>query len=153
MWRDDRGFVYYDFNKPEELREDLLKSFDMVVVDPPFITEEVWRKYAATCKLLLKEGIDETTGQSFGKVILTTIYENKNLLNELLNAEPTVSILLSSPFFVRLPSYFTLLYRLSSLQSLIWYTSIISIPIILLFVSSEKTKKFLNKFLLLFLEE
>jgi hypothetical protein len=29
---------------------------DMVVIDPPFITEEVWRKYSNTAHLLLKEG-------------------------------------------------------------------------------------------------
>lgn len=62
----------------------------MVVVDPPFITEEVWRKYAIASKILLKSGKDESTGLYFGKVILTTIYENKNLLKELLDAEPTV---------------------------------------------------------------
>lgn len=90
MWKDDRGFVYYDFNKPEELREDLIKSFDLVVVDPPFITEEVWQKYATSCKILLKEGIDEETGSPNGKAILTTIYENRTFLKALLDAEPTV---------------------------------------------------------------
>ena len=91
VWKDDRGFVYYDFNKPEDVRQELHQTFDMVVVDPPFITEEVWRKYGTTCKLLLKEGVEET-GIPKGKAILTTIYENKDLLKELFNAEPTVSL-------------------------------------------------------------
>ena len=73
-----------------------MRSFDLVVVDPPFITEEVWRKYATTCKLLLREGVDEASGIRHGKVILTTINENKNLLKELLDAEPTVSVLCTS---------------------------------------------------------
>lgn len=90
VWKDDRGFVYYDFNKPDDVREELHQTFDMVVVDPPFITEEVWRKYGTTCKLLLKEG--EEGGIPNGKAILTTIYENKDLLKELFNAEPTVSL-------------------------------------------------------------
>jgi hypothetical protein len=73
---------------------------DVVVVDPPFITEEVWRKYAITAKLLLKpEGrfrvslfqICTFLGSSVGKVILTTIAENKDLLFELFGATPTVS--------------------------------------------------------------
>lgn len=29
-------------------------TFDYIVVDPPFITEDVWKKYATTIKLLLK---------------------------------------------------------------------------------------------------
>jgi len=29
----------------------------MVVVDPPFITEEVWTKYADACSLLLEAGV------------------------------------------------------------------------------------------------
>lgn len=44
----------YDFNKPEELNEKLRGSFDMVVIDPPFITREVWEKYAVASKMLLK---------------------------------------------------------------------------------------------------
>ncbi len=33
---------------------ELLHTFDAVVVDPPFITREVWEKYTASCKALLK---------------------------------------------------------------------------------------------------
>ena len=53
-WNNDRGFVHYDFNLPEDLPSKLLKSFDIVVIDPPFITKEVWEKYAISAKLLLK---------------------------------------------------------------------------------------------------
>ena len=42
----DPNFVFYDFNKNEDIPEDLRKSFDLVVIDPPFITREVWEKYA-----------------------------------------------------------------------------------------------------------
>ena len=45
--------------------ESLLGTFDMVVVDPPFIVREVWEKYAVTSKLLLKSGVDEN-GESIG---------------------------------------------------------------------------------------
>lgn len=79
----DERFVFYDFNDPETIPEDLLGSFDLLVVDPPFITEEVWRKYAKSAHLLLKP---ET-----GKVILTTIAENEKLLFELFQATTTVS--------------------------------------------------------------
>lgn len=40
-WDNDPNFVFYDFNKPEELAEALNNSFDMAVIDPPFIGEEV----------------------------------------------------------------------------------------------------------------
>jgi hypothetical protein len=52
----DPGFVHYDFHKPTELPDALRGAFDLVVVDPPFITEEVWRAYAATANFLLKGG-------------------------------------------------------------------------------------------------
>ena len=33
--------MFYDFNKPDELSVELDNSFDIAVIDPPFITEEV----------------------------------------------------------------------------------------------------------------
>jgi len=51
----DKNFVYFDFNKWETLDESLHGAFDMVVIDPPFITREVWEKYADCGKLLLKK--------------------------------------------------------------------------------------------------
>ncbi len=55
-WASDRGFVHYDFNQPLDVPQNLLQSFDLLVVDPPFIVKEVWEKYAVTCKALLREG-------------------------------------------------------------------------------------------------
>ena len=72
QWSSLPNFSVYDFNKPEELPKELHHQFDCVVIDPPFITEEVWAKYCATAKLLLPE--------HGGKVILTTIAENKQML-------------------------------------------------------------------------
>jgi hypothetical protein len=40
-WESDPGYVFYDFNEPESIPQELLHSFDMVVIDPPFITHEV----------------------------------------------------------------------------------------------------------------
>ncbi len=51
----------------------------MIVIDPPFITREVWDKYAEASKLLLKP---ET-----GKVLLSTIDENEGFIFELLGAK------------------------------------------------------------------
>ncbi len=65
-------------------------TFDLVVVDPPFIVREVWEKYADAVKLLIKTGPAKEDGSPAGKVILTTVIENAPLLNELLGASPTV---------------------------------------------------------------
>ena len=60
-------FVFYDYNKPLELPEALQKeSFDMVIADPPFLSEECLRKTAQTIKLLAK-----------GKILLCTGTNNR----------------------------------------------------------------------------
>ena len=56
-------------------------AFASVVIDPPFITADAWRKYAQTARLLLAPG---------GRVIGTTIIENAPLLNDLLGVTPNV---------------------------------------------------------------
>ncbi|CAE7837205.1 EEF1AKMT1 [Symbiodinium sp. KB8] len=106
QWKDDPGFVFYDFNDPTEFPEELLHTFDAVVIDPPFITREVWEKYTATAKALLREDptvpVDEAEGEE-GKdggeeeqlsargnlVIATTIHENAEFMGELLGVQPT----------------------------------------------------------------
>eukprot|EP00245_Coleochaete_scutata_P005797 TRINITY_DN19669_c0_g1_i1.p1 TRINITY_DN19669_c0_g1~~TRINITY_DN19669_c0_g1_i1.p1 ORF type:complete len:183 (+),score=47.58 TRINITY_DN19669_c0_g1_i1:47-595(+) len=76
------NFVRYDYNHPvDNIDSSLHHSFDCIVIDPPFITEEAWRKYSETAKLLLRDG---------GKVILSTIRENAPLLKEILQVEPQV---------------------------------------------------------------
>ena len=50
-WEKEDGFYFYDFNEPTEIAEELAHKFDLVVIDPPFITEDVWTKYAETAKL------------------------------------------------------------------------------------------------------
>ena len=89
-WETDRGFVFYDYKQPEIFPEALRGTFDMVVVDPPFITEEVWALYATTTKLLIKDGVN-VDGSPKGKMILTTLFENAGMLKRILNARPTVS--------------------------------------------------------------
>ena len=71
------GFVFYDFNEPENI--DTNDKFDLAVIDPPFITREVWEKYTITAKKLLKPD---------GKLICSTIAENADMLKELLDVTP-----------------------------------------------------------------
>ena len=60
----------------------------MVVVDPPFITREVWEKYAETSNFLLKE--KPAYNSESGMFLGTTVAENKEMIDELLE----VSVLL-----------------------------------------------------------
>jgi 16S rRNA G966 N2-methylase RsmD len=43
-FKKEKGFTFYDFNKPLELDSTLEGKFDFIFIDPPFITEEVWTK-------------------------------------------------------------------------------------------------------------
>ncbi|KAF9362138.1 EEF1A lysine methyltransferase 1 [Mortierella sp. AD094] len=60
-----RQFIHYDYSKPEEFRlsEELKGTVDMIVVDPPFLSEECLTKTLQTVRFLLKNG---------GKVVLCT---------------------------------------------------------------------------------
>ncbi|XP_043929124.1 EEF1A lysine methyltransferase 1 isoform X2 [Protopterus annectens] len=56
-------FVFYDYNKPLNLPENLkVKSFDLVIADPPYLSEECLRKTAETIKYLTKGKILLCTG-------------------------------------------------------------------------------------------
>lgn len=79
QWAGDPGFVFYDFNEPEAVLDEFRNSFDFVLVDPPFITLEVWTKYAITTRLLLRPG---------GRVLCTTIAENADMMKDLLDLQP-----------------------------------------------------------------
>jgi len=74
-------YYKYDYRHPELRPSALQHTFDVVVIDPPFITREVWELYAQAARWLLKDG---------GKVIATTVYENADLLAELLDVRRQV---------------------------------------------------------------
>lgn len=50
----------------------------MVVIDPPFITREVWEKYAKCAKALLKTD---------GLFLISTIDENEAMIKELTGSD------------------------------------------------------------------
>jgi len=87
QWESDPGFTFYDFNAPLDIAEELHHSFDLVVIDPPFITREVWEKYALTARLLLREGVGED-GMPCGRLLCTTVRENRAMMLEILQVEP-----------------------------------------------------------------
>ena len=67
----------YDFNDNnyQELFPELKESFDFLVIDPPFITEEAWTKFSNFAHYLKNKEC---------KIIACSIAENKENLNKLL---------------------------------------------------------------------
>lgn len=60
-------FIFYDYNNPLNLPENLLPhSFDIVIADPPYLSEECLQKTAETIRYLTK-----------GKILLCTGIINK----------------------------------------------------------------------------
>ncbi|CAH1637941.1 unnamed protein product [Spodoptera littoralis] len=55
-------FVFYDYNCPDKLPPELLGSCDLVVADPPFLSEECITKTSQTIKLMAKDKIIVCTG-------------------------------------------------------------------------------------------
>ncbi|XP_074159794.1 EEF1A lysine methyltransferase 1 isoform X2 [Sminthopsis crassicaudata] len=56
-------FIYYDYNNPLNLPEKLTPhSFDIVIADPPYLSEECLRKTAETIKFLTQGKILLCTG-------------------------------------------------------------------------------------------
>ncbi|XP_026743219.1 EEF1A lysine methyltransferase 1 isoform X1 [Trichoplusia ni] len=55
-------FVFYDYNSPEKLPPDTLDSYDLVVADPPFLSDECITKTSETIKLMAKDKIVVCTG-------------------------------------------------------------------------------------------
>jgi predicted methyltransferase len=76
------NFFKYDFNKPEDIPEKYNNYFDYVLIDPPFITEDVWAKYA---KAVVKIAKKDQEGKIIAKILLSSIDENEQLLKKLLN--------------------------------------------------------------------
>mmetsp|Transcript_40149 Transcript_40149/g.81031 ORF Transcript_40149/g.81031 Transcript_40149/m.81031 type:complete len:395 (-) Transcript_40149:151-1335(-) len=81
QWGSDPGYVFYDFNDPEAIPAECHHAFDFVLVDPPFITREVWEKYATTTKLLARDG---------GRILCTTIAESVDMMREFLDLHPVL---------------------------------------------------------------
>jgi len=56
-------FIFYDYNEPMKFDEELLNSFDLVVVDPPFLSEECLTKSLQTTKSLTRKHVILCTGE------------------------------------------------------------------------------------------
>ena len=79
QWNTDPGYHCYDFNihPDQQLPSRLHNNFQLIIVDPPFVTREVWEHYAISSKWL-------GTGNNC-RYICTTIHENAAMMKSLLN--------------------------------------------------------------------
>ncbi|XP_029935924.1 EEF1A lysine methyltransferase 1 [Myripristis murdjan] len=85
-------FIFYDYNEPLSLPEDVAPhSFDIVLADPPYLSEECLSKVAETVKYLSKGKVLLCTGaimEQHAKALLDVNMcsflpkHNKNLANE-----------------------------------------------------------------------
>jgi len=57
-----QDFVFYDFNDPLNMDVSLKNYFDIVIADPPFLSEDCLTKTAMTVKFLAKDKIILCTG-------------------------------------------------------------------------------------------
>jgi hypothetical protein len=49
-------FTFYDYNQPEELPSSLKQAYQIVVADPPYLSQECLEKVAQTISFLMKPG-------------------------------------------------------------------------------------------------
>ena len=59
-------FVLFDYKKPERIPRERHHQYDLVVIDPPHVTEDVWDKYAEATRLLARS-TGGGGGRGFGK--------------------------------------------------------------------------------------
>lgn len=55
-------FIQYDYKFPLDVPRDMSSEFDLVIADPPFLSDECLTKTAVTIKFLTKEKIVLCTG-------------------------------------------------------------------------------------------
>ena len=58
-----KDFVFYDYNNPLAMDRSFQEAFDVVVADPPFLSEECLTKTSQTVKFLTKKPIILCTGK------------------------------------------------------------------------------------------
>mmetsp|Transcript_17453 Transcript_17453/g.24219 ORF Transcript_17453/g.24219 Transcript_17453/m.24219 type:complete len:223 (-) Transcript_17453:86-754(-) len=71
-------FVFYDVNDPQNLPSNFANAFDVILLDPPFLSEECFKKALQTLHYLAKPetNIIVLTGSVMGPLLLSSV---KNL--------------------------------------------------------------------------
>jgi hypothetical protein len=79
-------FIFYDYNKPLDIPCHFAGNFDVVVVDPPFLSEECLTKTAATVKFLGKHKIILCTGlYCYDIFMLISIHQIRKFIDVITN--------------------------------------------------------------------
>ena len=79
-----KDFVYYDFNAPLKLPMELKGSFDRILCDPPFLSDECQTKAAMTVRWLAKPITrDAADGQEGPQIIVCTGERMKELITKI----------------------------------------------------------------------
>jgi hypothetical protein len=79
--------VKFDYNEFSEVAKEYENIFDFIVIDPPFITEQVWSKYADFAKVISKKSDKNEECAPIAKILASSIAENKNMLKSLLDLD------------------------------------------------------------------
>ena len=85
-------FVPYDYKFPLSIPDERKSYYDLVIADPPFLSDECLIKFAATIKLLAKEKVILCTGEWISIYIFW--WENDNVTSsriDIINATVCVS--------------------------------------------------------------
>lgn len=61
IYEDD--YFFYDYNLPLEVPQEKANYYDLVIADPPFLSEECLSKTALTVKYLTKQNMILCTGK------------------------------------------------------------------------------------------
>jgi hypothetical protein len=77
--------VKFDFNEFSDLAKnpEFLDKFDFIMIDPPYINEPSWTKFAEFAKVIAQKSNDNIKA----KILTCSIAENKDLLKKLLDLE------------------------------------------------------------------
>jgi len=77
-----KNALFFDFNDFSTIQPD--NTFDFIVIDPPFITEDVWTKFSNFVQLL---AIKNENNEIVSKILASSISENDKMLKKLLNLD------------------------------------------------------------------
>eukprot|EP00898_Chlorokybus_atmophyticus_P001714 jgi/Chlat1/2543/Chrsp175S02389 len=80
-------FTLYDYREPEAVPEDLAHTFDVIVADPPYLSEECLAKTVKTVRLLSRQQEGSSSSSSTRRLLLTGAVQ-RDRAREYLNARP-----------------------------------------------------------------
>ncbi|KAF5278531.1 hypothetical protein FQR65_LT15657 [Abscondita terminalis] len=71
-------FIHYDYKAPLDIPRQLANDFDLVIADPPFLSDECLTKTAITIRFLSKEDIVLCTGATMSDLAYRLLGLTKN---------------------------------------------------------------------------